>query len=196
MGGYGRSATFSYGAYDFMYAYTSADSSGLPHSSHSVTVSGSDGSSMELSGSTNGTSATMPANSSGAMFATAPMSRPPAEPPRATVRSGEVQPVLARCRAHAMKSVKVLRLASSLPSSYQRRPSSPPPRTCATAKTTPRSSRDSRGIANHGSMLASYDPYPYSTHGAEPSRGVPLRYTSEMGTRAPSSASAHSRCCS
>ena len=33
-----------------MYAYTSADSSGLPHSSHSVTVSGSDGSRIEFSG--------------------------------------------------------------------------------------------------------------------------------------------------
>ena len=38
-----------------MYAYTSADSSGLPHSSHSVTVSGSDGSRIVLSASTKGT---------------------------------------------------------------------------------------------------------------------------------------------
>ena len=37
-----------------MYAYTSADSSGLPHSSHSVTVSGSDGSRIVFSASTNG----------------------------------------------------------------------------------------------------------------------------------------------
>ncbi len=111
-----------------------------------------------LSASTNGTSATMPANASGARLATAPISRPPAEPPRATSRSGDVQPDLARCWAQATKSVNVFFLASILPSSYQRRPISPPPRTCATAKTTPRSSSDSRGTENHGSIDASYEP--------------------------------------
>ena len=70
-----------------MYAYTSALCSGSPHSSHSITVSGSDGSRIVVSASTNGTSARMPANSSGARFATAPISRPPAEPPSATMRS-------------------------------------------------------------------------------------------------------------
>ncbi len=99
-----------------MYAYASADSSGLPHSSHSVTVSGSDGSRMVLSTSTNGTSATMPANASGAWLATAPMSRPPADPPRATSRSGEVHPTENRCAAQATKSVNVFFFAISLPS--------------------------------------------------------------------------------
>ena len=141
-----------------MYAYASADASGLPHSSHSVTVSGSDGSRMLLSASTNGTSATTPANASGAWLATAPMSRPPAEPPRATRCRGEVQPAAARCWAHATKSENVFCLAISRPSVYQRRPSSPPPRTWATAKTKPRSISDSRAIENQGSMLDSYAP--------------------------------------
>src|SRR6266702_3777430 len=62
-----------------MYAYTSGSCSGSPHSSHSVTVSGSDGSRIVVSASTNGTCATIPAKVSGAMLATAPISRPPAE---------------------------------------------------------------------------------------------------------------------
>ena len=59
---------------------------GLPHSGHSGGVSGSFSSSMVLSTSTNGTSAMMPRNSSGAMLATTPISMPPAEPPLATMR--------------------------------------------------------------------------------------------------------------
>ena len=54
-----------------------------------------------------------------------------------------------------MKSVNVFRFASFFPSVYQARPSSPPPRTWATTKITPRSSRDSRGMEKYGSMLAS-----------------------------------------
>ena len=88
---------------------------------------------MLVSASTNGTWATTAPNAPGSMFSAAPTSRPPAEPPRATRRAGDVQPSLARCRAHATKSVKVLILFSILPSSYHRRPSSPPPRTCAIA---------------------------------------------------------------
>ena len=60
-----------------------------------------------------------PANAVGARLATAPISSPPALPPRATSRSGAVQPALTRCSAQATKSVKVFCLASSLPSSYQ-----------------------------------------------------------------------------
>src|ERR1035441_2142962 len=79
---------FSYGEYDFMYPYTSGSCSGSPHSSHSVTVSGRDGSRMLVSASTNGTWATTAPHASGAMFTAAPTSRPPAEPPRATRRGG------------------------------------------------------------------------------------------------------------
>src|ERR1700743_566758 len=57
---------------------SSALSIGLPHSGHSGGVSGSVSSSMVLSTSTNGTSATMPANNSPARLATAPISNPPA----------------------------------------------------------------------------------------------------------------------
>ena len=58
---------------------------GLPHSGHSGGVSGSVSSSIVVSTSTKGTSAMSPANSSGAMFATAPISMPPAEPPWPTI---------------------------------------------------------------------------------------------------------------
>ena len=88
---------------------------------------------MLVSASTNGTWATTAPKASGARFSAAPTSRPPAEPPRATSRRGDVQPSLTRCRAHATKSVNVLILCSILPSSYHRRPSSPPPRMCAIA---------------------------------------------------------------
>ena len=135
-----------------MYAYTAGSCSGSPHSSHSVTVSGSDGSRIVVSASTNGTCATIPANASGARFTAAPISRPPADPPRATSRSGDVHPWPARCRADATKSVNVLALCSIFPSSYQARPSSPPPRTCAIAYTKPRSSSDSREMEKRGSI--------------------------------------------
>src|SRR6267154_1048322 len=54
-----------------MYWYTSADCTGLPHSSHSITVSGRLGSRMVFSASTKGTSAMMPRKADGARFAAA-----------------------------------------------------------------------------------------------------------------------------
>src|SRR2546426_6734227 len=54
-----------------------------------------------------------------------------------------------------MKSVKVFFLLSSRPCSYHRRPISWPPRMCATAYTTPRSSRLTRFELNVGSVLRS-----------------------------------------
>eukprot|EP00882_Tetradesmus_deserticola_P021960 GHRQ01023817.1.p1 GENE.GHRQ01023817.1~~GHRQ01023817.1.p1 ORF type:complete len:122 (+),score=6.92 GHRQ01023817.1:484-849(+) len=51
------------------------------------------------------------------------------------------RPTLIRCSAHAMKSVKLFFFCMYLPSSYQWRPISPPPLTCATATSQPRSSR-------------------------------------------------------
>src|SRR3981189_2862183 len=59
---------------------------GLPHSGHSGRVSGGCSSSMVLGTSTNGTSATMPANNSPDRLATAPISMPPALPPWPTMR--------------------------------------------------------------------------------------------------------------
>ena len=110
---------------------------------------------MVVRQSTKGTSATTARNSSGARLATAPMSSPPALPPRATSRSGEVHPTSTSVRAQATKSVKVLGLAASFPSSYQARPISPPPRTWAMANTKPRSSRLSRSDEKVGSIDAS-----------------------------------------
>jgi hypothetical protein len=117
-----------------------------------MTVSGRLGSRIVLSASTNGTSASTPAHSSGARFAIAPISRPPAEPPRATIRSGAVQPCATMARPQETKSVKVFFLCSSLPCSYQYRPISPPPRMCAMAKTKPRSSRLRRTTEKYGSI--------------------------------------------
>src|SRR5580658_1802127 len=92
-------------------------SRGSPHSSHSLMVSGISGSSMVVTQSTNGTSATTARQRRGAIENTAPWSRPPAESPRETIRSGAAQPRAASMSATAMKSVKVLRLRSSRPSS-------------------------------------------------------------------------------
>src|SRR5262249_56194496 len=61
MCGYGCARTLSYGEYDRMQRYASA-SFGLPHSSYSITVSGSDASSIVFTTSTNGTSATTARN--------------------------------------------------------------------------------------------------------------------------------------
>src|SRR2546425_958915 len=124
-----------------LFPYTTLFRSGLPHSSNSPTVSGSDGSSIVLSTSTNGTRRTAAVQRSGRMFSTAPSRRPPALPPSITSRSCAVEPWQTRSSAHAMKSVNVLRFLRSRPSSCQRFPSSPPPRTWATATATPRSRR-------------------------------------------------------
>jgi oligopeptidase B len=61
-------------------------------------------------------------------------------------------------RITAIVSVNVLRLASSLPSRYHCRPSSPPPRGCTSAQTIPRSSNDRRATENQGGIEISYDP--------------------------------------
>ena len=120
-----------------------------------MTVSGSVASSIVVSASTNGTPATIPPNSSGAWLATAPISSPPALAALGDQRSGRVQPASTRCRAQATKSENVFCLRSSLPSSYHRRPISPPPRTCAIANAAPRSSSESRAIEKYGSMEVS-----------------------------------------
>ena len=62
------------------------------------------------------------------MFATAPTRRPPALPPSPASRSLSTHPESRRKSAQAMKSVNVFFLFSILPSSYQARPISPPPR--------------------------------------------------------------------
>ena len=96
IGGYGSAATFSYGAYPRIYRYTRSSSMGLPHSSHSRADSGSCGSEIEVTGSTKGTTARIPAYFRGARLATAPMSRPPAEPPSATIRAASTHGWAAR----------------------------------------------------------------------------------------------------
>jgi hypothetical protein len=75
----------------------------------------------------------MPAKSSGARFATAPISMPPALPPCATMRPARVYPAAIIASAQATKSVNVFGLFSRLPSRYQRQPFSVPPRIWAIA---------------------------------------------------------------
>ena len=82
----------------------------------------------------------------------APTNSPPALPPRMTTRSGAAQPAETRCSTLAMVSVNVLRLFCNLPSVYQRRPNSPPPRGCTNAHTQPRSSSEMRPTLNHGDI--------------------------------------------
>ena len=112
---------------------SAALSIGLPHSGHSGGVSGKVSSSMVLSTSTNGTSATMPANNSPARLATAPISMPPALPPWPTIRFGPVYLAAINARALAEKSSKLLVFFSRLPSRYQPQPLSEPPLMCAIA---------------------------------------------------------------
>src|SRR5688500_17248092 len=92
-----------------------------------------------------------------------------------------------------MKSVKVFRLFNILPSSYHARPISCPPRMCASAYTTPRSTRLRLFDENVGSVLDPYEPYEYSSIGRVPSRTNGLRYTMDTGTIFPSDARAHVR---
>ena len=63
------------------------------------------------------------------------------------MRPGALHPAPHSASAALTKSVKVLRLRSSLPSrSYHDRPISPPPRTCAMATATPLSHSDSASL--------------------------------------------------
>src|SRR3989449_7525085 len=94
---------------------------------------------MLLITSTNGTPTRAAWNKSGRMLSTAPISKPPALLPSITRRSFDPKPCATRYSAQAMKSVKVLFLCIMRPSSCQALPISPPPRMCATAATTPRS---------------------------------------------------------
>ena len=121
-------------------------------------VSGMDGSSMVVTTSTNGTSATTARHRPGAIAYTAPCSSPPADRPRDTIRPPSAHPSAASMSATATKSVNVLRFRVSRPSSHQRRPPSPPPRTCATAYVKPRSSRLGVSTLNSGHEQASYAP--------------------------------------
>ena len=79
------------------------------------------------------------------------MSRPPAEDPSAARRWSATHPEECSHFAQAMKSVNVFFFFRSLPSSYQARPISPPPRTWAKARTTPRWRAETFIGANHGS---------------------------------------------
>ena len=121
----------------------------------------------------------------------APTSRPPALPPRIATRSRSAQPCATRCSAHAMVSVNVLRLWSSLPSRYQRRPSSPPPRGWTSAHTTPRSSSDSRATREPRRHRRLVGAVAVDDAGAVPSSGVSTWRTRSSGTRVPSGAVAH-----
>ncbi|PWN01643.1 hypothetical protein DJ010_16490 [Nocardioides silvaticus] len=82
----------SYGEYARIQS-KSARRWGSPHSSHSVTVSGIDASSIVLTTSTNGTSATTARQRSGRWLNTAPCSRPPALSPRVAIRSPSTSPL-------------------------------------------------------------------------------------------------------
>ena len=66
------------------------------------------------------------------LFATAPISRPPAEPPFATVRARSASPQSCMAAVTSMKSSNVCFLLRLRPISYHARPISPPPRTCGT----------------------------------------------------------------
>src|ERR1051326_4175707 len=167
MFGYGFLVTFEYGSYDFMETYA-VFSFGLPHSMYSCVVSGSVGSSIVLITSTNGTYATTALNRSGRMFVTAPISSPPALPPLITSFDGVVYFSFTRCSAAATKSVNVFFFVIIRPASCHSFPMSPPPRMCASAKTTPRSSSTRRAAENSAFDDTPYEPYAVSQSGFLP----------------------------
>src|SRR5262245_9818405 len=111
-------------------------------------VRGSVGSLIVVTTSTKGTSATLEAHTAERIVKHAPTSSPPALPPRSTTRDGSAHPALTRCSTLAIVSLNVFRLCSSLPSRYQRRPSSPPPRGCTSAHVHPRSRLEMRPTEN------------------------------------------------
>ena len=115
-----------------MYAYCSL-TFGLPHSSNSPTVRGSDSSSIVLMTSTKGTRAMTAWKRSGRMFVTAPMRSPPAEPPSMTNSSFDVYLSAISASATAMKSVNVFFFDIIRPWSCHFLPRSPPPRMWPTA---------------------------------------------------------------
>jgi hypothetical protein len=78
------------------------------------------------------------------MLVTAPIRSPPALPPSTTSRSRLQYFPATRNPAAAMKSVNVFLFFIRRPSSCHALPMSPPPRTWAMAKTTPRSRRLTR----------------------------------------------------
>src|SRR5690606_27793464 len=113
---------------------------------------------MVFTTSTNGTAAMTPFHSSGAILITAPIRSPPALPPSAYTCPLDVYLLAIKYLAQSIKSVKVLIFFISLPSSYQWRPISSPPRTWAMAYINPLFNKDNLAAENVGSIEAPYDP--------------------------------------
>src|SRR6185503_17588205 len=104
----------SYGLYARSHLYCSGNV-GLPHSSYSVTVIGSDASFIVLTTSTNGTLTIAAFTRSGLRFSTAPINNPPALPPSIVIFCGDEYLCATSQSAHAMKSVNVFILFTSRP---------------------------------------------------------------------------------
>jgi hypothetical protein len=83
-----------------------------------------------------------------------PTSRPAGAAPRRRLPVRRRPPDACRCRAQRDVVGERVRLVRVLPSSYQRRPISPPPRTCATAHTTPVQQGQPAHREGGGSMLS------------------------------------------
>lgn len=153
---------------------------------------------IEVSGSTNGTTAWIPANSSGARLATAPMSRPPALPPSATSRSG------AEAGVHQVPGAgdevgegrpleQLLTLLVPEPAHLAAAPDVRHGVDHAAVESESRANGEARVDARLVGTVAveqRRDPLPASTRAA-----VSADITSEIGTRVPSSAVAQSRRC-
>src|SRR4029450_3765130 len=97
------------------------------------------------SASATGTTSTAAPKSSGRSVIERPTKMPPALPPMIDSFAGDVYLLAISHSAHAIASRQVLGLVVLYPALYQSSPYSPPPRTCATASTPPRS--------NHGSHV-------------------------------------------
>src|ERR1700692_4949525 len=142
-----------------MYANASA-SFGFPHSSYSATVRGREASSIGFLTSPNGTCDSTTRNRSGRSLTTAPISNPPALPPSIATLSFAPYPFATNCSVTAMQYENGCSFTSICPASCHESPISPPPRICAYAITTPRSSSDNRDALNPIGKGYPYDPYP------------------------------------
>src|SRR3984885_13690835 len=99
------------------------------------------------------------ANSAGRSVSARPTVIPPAEPPCTASRDGVVQPSRTSASQQSMRSRQVLGLESFWPAFHQRRPYSPPPRTCAVAITPPCSRNAIARELKNGEFKIWYEPY-------------------------------------
>mmetsp|Transcript_33784 Transcript_33784/g.85551 ORF Transcript_33784/g.85551 Transcript_33784/m.85551 type:complete len:236 (-) Transcript_33784:511-1218(-) len=157
---------------------------------------------MVAATSREGTVSTAARNSGWPVLRAAPATHPPALVAVRHSLRGCVMPASIRWRAHAKVSCTPAVLCAPRPASCHAGPSKPPPRTCATAHTTPCASSAALAAVWPSPSSLPYAPYTASTQGAPAGRLLPccsatcrLSKARERGTGVPSSDVAHTLTC-